>query len=86
MPRCVLRVTDKFTAALEVIESDGGGLDAFSQSYRNFGLVRAVVDGASGILYREWAPGAEAAFLTGDFNGWSTTACPMTRDSFVRGV
>ena len=30
-------------------------------------------------IYREWAPGADALYLTGDFCGWDMTACPMTR-------
>lgn len=32
-----------------------------------------------GWVYREWAPGAEAMYLTGDFNGWDRRSCPMTR-------
>lgn len=32
-----------------------------------------------GIIYREWAPGAEAMHLVGDFNGWDAKATPMTR-------
>ncbi len=31
-----------------------------------------------GWIYREWAPGADAMFFTGDFNGWNTESHPMT--------
>ena len=32
-----------------------------------------------GWVYREWAPAADGVYLTGDFNGWNKTACPLTR-------
>ena len=33
----------------------------------------------TGWYYREWAPGAQAMYLTGDFNGWDRHGCPMER-------
>ena len=33
----------------------------------------------SGWLYREWAPAADAMYLTGDFCNWDRHACPMTK-------
>ncbi len=30
-----------------------------------------------GWLFRVWAPNAQAVFLTGDFNGWDRSKCPM---------
>lgn len=30
-----------------------------------------------GWVYREWAPGAQAMYLTGDFNDWNPHALPM---------
>ena len=47
------------------LEEHEGGLDAFSRGYEKFGLKRTE-DG--GVIYREWAPGAEGVFLTGDFS------------------
>lgn len=32
-----------------------------------------------GWVYREWAPAADAVYLTGDFNGWKWTETPLTR-------
>lgn len=54
-----------FYNRLKNIEENEGGLDKFSKSYKTFG-VNQFVDG--GIYCKEWAPGAEAVFLTGDFS------------------
>ena len=47
----------------------------FANGYKYFGFHRT----ETGWVYREWAPAAEEMYLTGDFNGWDTTNCPMTR-------
>lgn len=52
-----------------------GELTAFANGHRYFGFHRT----GSGWVYREWAPAADALYLTGDFNNWDTAACPMTR-------
>ena len=52
-----------------------GRLSDFANGYRYFGMHP---DG-TGWVYREWAPAADAMYLTGDFNGWDTAACPMER-------
>ena len=44
-----------------------GGLDAFSRGYERFGF-NEQPDGA--IRYAEWAPGAVAAALIGDFSAF----------------
>ncbi|MBO5746610.1 MAG: alpha amylase C-terminal domain-containing protein [Clostridia bacterium] len=54
---------------------NGRSLKAFSNGYNYFGFHRT----RSGWVYREWAPAAEAMYLTGDFNGWNAEDCPMTR-------
>ena len=33
----------------------------------------------NGWVFREWAPGADTVYLTGDFCDWDTTANPMTK-------
>lgn len=60
-----------FYRHLKNIEENEGGLDKFSKSYKTFG-VNLFVDG--GIYCKEWAPGAEAVFLTGDFSKYSKIA------------
>lgn len=54
---------------------ESGSLSDFANGHRYFGIHRT----ADGWVYREWAPAAEAMYFTGDFNGWDTHACPMTR-------
>jgi 1,4-alpha-glucan branching enzyme len=54
----------------QAIEENEGGLDKFSQGYKYFGLNRGEHDGKTGIWYREWAPGARALALVGEFNSW----------------
>ncbi len=54
---------------------EDGNLCDFANGYEYFGIHPT----EKGWVYREWAPGADAMFLTGDFCGWATNACPMTR-------
>ena len=55
--------------------SDGQTLADFANGARYFGFHRE----AGGWYYREWAPGAEKMYLTGDFCGWERHACPMEK-------
>ncbi|XP_074155887.1 1,4-alpha-glucan-branching enzyme [Sminthopsis crassicaudata] len=65
-----------FTQTLKNIEECEGGIDEFSKSYESFGVHRC----ADGSLYcKEWAPGAEGVFLTGDFNGWNPFSYPYKK-------
>ncbi len=45
----------------------------FANGHKYFGFHRT----ETGWVYREWAPAAEAMYLTGDFNSWEDTECPM---------
>ena len=53
----------------------GKTLSDFANGHHYFGIHRT----EDGWVYREWAPGAEAMYLTGDFNQWDLTGCPMQR-------
>ncbi|KAH0507526.1 1,4-alpha-glucan-branching enzyme [Microtus ochrogaster] len=66
----------KFTQILSDIGENEGGIDKFSKGYETFGIHRSA-DG--GIYCKEWAPGAEAVFLTGDFNGWNPFSHPYKK-------
>ncbi len=46
----------------------------FANGHEYFGFHRT----ENGWVYREWAPAAQAMFLTGDFNDWNTESHPMT--------
>ena len=50
-------------------------LSTFANGYMYFGFSRT----NSGWVYREWAPGADAMHLIGDFNNWNRDSHPMTR-------
>lgn len=54
-----------FHRLLKNIEENEGGLDKFTKSYLTFGINK-FIDG--GLYCKEWAPGAKAVFLTGDFS------------------
>lgn len=69
----------KFNKWKSNIEEAEGGLDAFSKGYEKFGLLPQP-DGS--ILYREWAPGVQEAFLIGDFNEWNRNANPMKKNQY----
>ncbi|EJT48281.1 1,4-alpha-glucan branching enzyme [Trichosporon asahii var. asahii CBS 2479] len=73
---------DRYSAyqkALQFIDTHEGGLDRFTQGHKKMGFQ---IDDKGGVTYREWAAGAVAARLIGDFNNWSHTANPMTKNEF----
>lgn len=53
------------------IDRHDGGLDAFSQAYKYYGL-HYQQDGS--VVAREWAPGAVQVYLTGDFSKYKLVA------------
>ena len=48
-------------------------ISEFANGHHYFGFHRT----DTGWVFREWLPGADAAWLTGDFNGWDKYACPL---------
>mmetsp|Transcript_30 Transcript_30/g.51 ORF Transcript_30/g.51 Transcript_30/m.51 type:complete len:92 (-) Transcript_30:2686-2961(-) len=58
---------DKFNEWLNTFSGEGGLLEV-AQSYKKFGLR---VEDSGEVVYREWAPAAQALSLFGDFNGWN---------------
>ena len=60
----------------EELLKDAPTLSDFANGHHYFGIHRTE-DG--GIVYREWAPGADEMHLYGDFNGWNPSSHPMTR-------
>ena len=66
------------SAARSEIENEYGSLAQFAAAHRYLGIN---YDSAkNGWYYREWAPAADALFLTGDFNNWNRTSHPLTRN------
>uniref|UniRef100_A0A1D5R8L3 1,4-alpha-glucan-branching enzyme n=1 Tax=Macaca mulatta TaxID=9544 RepID=A0A1D5R8L3_MACMU len=66
----------QFSQILNNIGENEGGIDKFSRGYESFGVHRCA-DG--GLYCKEWAPGAEGVFLTGDFNGWNPFSYPYKK-------
>ena len=52
----------------------GQTISDFANAHQYFGFHRT----ETGWAYREWAPAAEAMYLTGDFNNWDTRSHPLT--------
>ena len=52
----------------------GGSLSDFANAHEYYGFHHT----HEGWVYREWAPGADALYLTGDFNNWDATSHPLT--------
>ncbi|KAK6528629.1 alpha-1,4-glucan branching enzyme [Orbilia ellipsospora] len=66
---------------IQKINANEGGLEKFSRGYERFGFnVRTNGE----IVYREWAPNAEAADLIvgGENNSWDLGNYPMQKDQF----
>ena len=64
-----------YQAKRQELVGEDGNLADFAKGYLYFGI-RYEGDHWT---YREWAPGAEAMYFTGDFNGWDIWSCPMKR-------
>ena len=54
---------------------EGQTLSDFANGHHYFGFHRT----GDGWVYREWAPAADAVYLTGDFNGWHRRSHRLTR-------
>uniref|UniRef100_A0A665V0J3 1,4-alpha-glucan branching enzyme n=1 Tax=Echeneis naucrates TaxID=173247 RepID=A0A665V0J3_ECHNA len=61
------------------LEEAEGGFDQFTRSYKTFGIQRKP---DNSLFFKEWAPAAEALFLTGDFNDWDKFSHPYTKKEF----
>lgn len=69
-----LRVNN-FKAKKAALLANAPSLKDFANGHLFYGFHRT----DSGWYYREWAPGAEKMYLTGDFNNWNRHACPMEK-------
>ncbi len=65
----------RYKATRKALLPNGGTLEDFANAHLYYGFHRT----EAGWVYREWAPGAQALHLIGDFNGWDRAAHPMTR-------
>jgi len=64
-----------YSAKRAELLGEAGSITDFANAHHYFGFHRT----ETGWVYREWAPAAEAMYLTGDFCNWKDDAYPMTR-------
>jgi len=76
----LLRRQQRLQARLAEIERYHGSLANYATAHENLGLHHSA--GRGGFVYREWAPGATALYLVGDFNNWDRTATPLQKLEF----
>ena len=67
--------TQLFESKKKELLNGSGSLADFANGHNYFGIHPT----DDGWVYREWAPAAEQMYFTGDFNGWNTRSCPMTK-------
>ena len=68
----ILHRHDLFRKWKDTIIQTEGGYDSFTKGYKKFGLI---VQPDNSIVYREWAPNATEAVLTGDFSACTVHLC-----------
>lgn len=68
-----------FQDYLKRIAAGDGSLDQFTKSYQKFGIH---IEHDGSVYCLEWAPGAKAVYLAGDFNNWNTESHPYRRLEF----
>lgn len=66
---------DNYNRKKKELLPQGGTLADYANGYLYFGIHPT----ADGWVYREWAPGAEAMYFTGDFCGWERHKYPMKK-------
>ncbi|XP_051171399.1 1,4-alpha-glucan-branching enzyme [Leptopilina boulardi] len=65
-----------FKDIIERIESGERSINSFSKGYNSFGIH---INEDNSVIAKEWAPGAQELFLTGDFNEWNRTKTPFRK-------
>ena len=65
---------------LNSIENDYKSLLKFADAYKYFGF--NLNRKTNTWVFREWAPKANALFLTGDFNNWNDSSHPLNKDKY----
>ena len=66
---------DRFKEKRWQIAEGADTLTGFANGYLFFGFHRT----GDGWVFREWMPGADEVYLTGDFNEWDRESHPLTR-------
>ena len=67
---------ERHAATRKALLGDMADLSSFANGYLYYGFHRT----ETGWVFREWAPGADAVHLIGDFNGWNRESHPLKRN------
>ncbi|CRK98126.1 CLUMA_CG011494, isoform A [Clunio marinus] len=59
---------------VETFKNSEGGIEKFTKGYEYYGIH---IKDDNSVVAREWAPGAQCLYLTGDFNNWQWEAHPF---------
>ncbi len=70
-----LRMQRYYGKRAQLLSGGHATLKEFANAHNYFGFHKE----KKGWVYREWAPGADQLFLTGDFNGWQWIDNPMEK-------
>lgn len=65
-----------FKDYVEKIETGDEDLKQFTTAYKHFGIH---IQDDNSVVAKEWAPGAQEVFLTGDFTNWNKTSMPYKK-------
>ena len=65
----------RFREQRKKIAGNENTVSSFANGHMYYGFHRT----GTGWAFREWLPGADEVWLTGDFNGWDRTSHPLTR-------
>ena len=69
----ILRRMENYAAKKNELVGNGGELSEFANAHEYFGFHKT----ENGWFYREWAPAADALYLTGDMIGWKMPGIPL---------
>ncbi|UJR27881.1 hypothetical protein I4U23_009146 [Adineta vaga] len=69
-----------FKSILKQLETEENGINTFTSAYTHYGI--HVDCRTNEIRIKEWAPGARAMYIRGDFNNWQERQYPFTRDQW----
>ncbi|CAF1468268.1 unnamed protein product [Adineta steineri] len=69
-----------FQKILKQLNTEEQGIDVFTSAYKHFGI--HINHETNEINIKEWAPGAKAMYIHGDFNNWKEKQYPFTRDQW----
>ncbi|CAM4799376.1 unnamed protein product [Rotaria magnacalcarata] len=72
----------EFMLQVDRINVEENGIDTFTSAYTHYGI--HLDSRTNEIKVKEWAPGARAVYIRGDFNQWQEKQYPLSRDQWSK--